>query len=73
LSASGLPRDSSRIWVDGTVTHREFLGEFVRYVVRVSNAELTADEPHYMGGRIYETGEAVGAGIERAQLKVLAL
>jgi iron(III) transport system ATP-binding protein len=73
LSASGLPRDSSRIWIDGTVTHREFLGEFVRYVVRVTDAELTADEPHYMGGRIYEPGESVGAGIERAQLKLLAI
>jgi len=73
LSATGLPRESSRIWIDGTVKHREFLGEFVRYVVRVNDAELTADEPHYMGGRIYEPGEAVGAGIERAQLKLLAV
>jgi iron(III) transport system ATP-binding protein len=73
LSGAGLARDAGRIWIDGTVKHREFRGEFVRYVVRVGDAEITADEPHYMGGRIYEPGEAVGAGIERAQFKLLSI
>jgi len=73
LSGDESAREADRIWLEGTVIHREFLGEFVRYVVRIGDAELTADEPHYMGGRIYEPGEAVGAGIERAQFKLLAI
>ncbi|MGE5522968.1 MAG: ABC transporter ATP-binding protein [Rhodospirillaceae bacterium] len=71
LSGNGAQRDPARVWLEGTVAHREFLGEFVRYVVRIGEADLTADEPHYMGGKIYEPGEAVGVGIERAQFKLL--
>ncbi|HEX9684515.1 MAG TPA: TOBE domain-containing protein [Burkholderiales bacterium] len=51
---------------------REFLGEFVRYYVKVGAAELVVDQPHYMGEPGFAPGAAVKVGINPAQLKPLA-
>jgi iron(III) transport system ATP-binding protein len=42
--------------LDGTITHREFLGSAVRYGVRVGPAELTVDVPFHAGDRLHEVG-----------------
>jgi iron(III) transport system ATP-binding protein len=72
LAAPGGPVDSGRIWVDGTVTEREFLGEFVRYNVMVGTVELIVDQPHYMREAGFAPGGAVRVGINPAQVKLLA-
>ena len=42
--------------LNGTITHREFLGSAVRYGVRVGPAELTVDVPFHAGDRLHEVG-----------------
>jgi iron(III) transport system ATP-binding protein len=72
LAPPGGPVDSARIWVDGTVTEREFLGEFVRYNVMVGTVELIVDQPHYMREAGFAPGAAVRVGINPAQARLLS-
>jgi len=58
-------------WAEGHVLEREFLGEFVRYTVRVGAAQLIADQPHYTGDPGFLPGAAVRVGINPAQVKIL--
>jgi iron(III) transport system ATP-binding protein len=71
LVAPGTPLDSGRSWLEGTVAEREFLGEFVRYNVKVGATELVVDQPHYMGERGFAPGARVKVGINPAQVKLL--
>jgi len=71
LAAPGKPLDAARTWLDGTVGAREFLGEFVRYNVKVGTADLVVDQPHYMGEPGFAPGAAVKIGINPAQVKIL--
>jgi len=57
--------------LDGTVAEREFLGEFVRYNVKVGTAGLVVDQPHYAGERGFAPGARVKVGINPAQVKLL--
>ena len=72
LAAPGGPMDGGRIWVDGTVTEREFLGEFVRYKVKVKATDLVVDQPHYMKEAGFAPGAAVRVGINPAQARLLS-
>ena len=60
------------MWIDGTVTAREFLGEFVRYNVKAGAAELVVDQPHYMGEAGFAPGAPVRIGINPGQIKLLS-
>jgi iron(III) transport system ATP-binding protein len=71
LAVPGKPLDAGRTWLDGAVREREFLGEFVRYNVKVGTAELVVDQPHYMGERGFAPGARVKVGINPAQVKLL--
>jgi iron(III) transport system ATP-binding protein len=64
--------DDRRVWLDGMVTEREFLGEFVRYTVKVRGAELIADQPHFSGSTSYAPGSAVKLGVNPLQVKLLS-
>jgi iron(III) transport system ATP-binding protein len=70
LAAPGPAVDPARAWVDGVVTGREFLGEFVRYAVSVNGTEIIADEPHYADRVTYAPGDAVRIGIDPARLRL---
>jgi iron(III) transport system ATP-binding protein len=72
LAAPGTPLDGGRSWLDGTVTEREFLGEFVRYNVKVGTGNLVVDQPHYVGEPGFAPGARVKVGINPAQIKVLS-
>jgi len=63
--------DPSRLWLSGLVREREFLGEFVRYHVRVGGADLIADQPHYLGLPHFARETPVCLGIDPAQIQVL--
>ncbi|MBI3935508.1 MAG: ABC transporter ATP-binding protein [Betaproteobacteria bacterium] len=71
LAAPGAAPDPARIWVDGIVAEREFLGEFVRYRIRAGDADLIADQPHLAGEPGFAPGNAVKVGINPAQVKML--
>jgi iron(III) transport system ATP-binding protein len=70
LARAGAAADPARVWVEGRVSGREFLGEFVRYVVAVNGVEITADEPHFGDGVIYAPGDSVRIGIDPARVKL---
>jgi len=71
LAAPGGTADGARTWLDGTVAEREFLGEFVRYSVKVGRAELVVDQPHYFGEPGFAPGASVTVGINLAQARLL--
>lgn len=54
------------------MTEREFLGEFVRYTVKVGDTDFIADEPHFIGGATHAPGARVQLGVNPAQVKLLA-
>jgi iron(III) transport system ATP-binding protein len=63
---------AGRAWLAGTVTEREFLGEFMRYRVDAAGAVLVADVPHF-GGHGFAPGAVVRLGIDPATVTVLPL
>jgi iron(III) transport system ATP-binding protein len=71
LAAPGSTADGGRVWRDGKVTEREFLGEFVRYSVQAGAVALVVDQPHYMGDPGFAPGAAVKVGINPAQARIL--
>ena len=62
---------SAKVWLEGTVTEREFLGEFVRYGIKVGDTHLIADQSHYVGGATYDPGTRIHVGIDPAQVRLL--
>jgi iron(III) transport system ATP-binding protein len=60
----------TRVWLDAVIEAREFLGEFVRYRVRVGGAELIADQMHFGGAPVYAPGKRVQVGLDPAQIKI---
>ena len=64
--------DGARVWLEGVVAEREFLGEFVRYTVQVGTTRLIADEAHFIGGASYTPGSRVKVGLNPAQVKLLS-
>jgi iron(III) transport system ATP-binding protein len=73
LALAASPEDSRHLWLEGTVAEREFLGEFVRYVVNVQDVALIADETHHVGQRVYEPGARVHVGVDTTQVRLLPL
>ncbi|MCX7893051.1 MAG: ABC transporter ATP-binding protein [Burkholderiales bacterium] len=71
VAVAAEPSDPHRLWLAGTVAEREFLGEFVRYRVRVGGAELLADAPHLTGAPWFDPGASVQVGIDPRELRVL--
>lgn len=71
LLAPGDPPDPGQVWAEGMVAEREFLGEFIRYRVKVGDTELTADAPHFSGHPAYVPGNPVKIGIDPAQVNLL--
>ncbi|MBI3373744.1 MAG: ABC transporter ATP-binding protein [Betaproteobacteria bacterium] len=65
------PDDSRPFWRDGVILEREFLGEFVRYIIDVAGASLTVDRPHHVGHPVYAAGQPVHVGVDTAQLRLL--
>jgi iron(III) transport system ATP-binding protein len=62
---------AERLWMAVTVADREFLGEFVRYNLRVGDAHIIADQPHYLGVPEFRRGTKLQLGIDPAQIQVL--
>jgi hypothetical protein len=44
----------------------------VRYRVKVADIALTVDQTHHLGQPVFEPGESVYAGIDLAQVRLLA-
>ncbi len=59
------------IEVTGNILDHEFLGEFVRYRVDASGAELLVDQSHQPGGEIFAVGQNVRIGISEHAWRVV--
>ena len=71
LALAETPSDSTRAWVAGTILDREFVGEFVRYTIKVNDRTIIADQPHYIGRPAHASGSAIYVGVDPAQVRVL--
>src|SRR5258705_3744328 len=71
IAEAGAALDGSLARLEGVVSAREFLGEFIRYSVKVGAAEIVADQAHYTGARTYAPGDTVSLGIQPAQIRIL--
>ena len=65
------PGGTERLWLPAEVAEREFLGEFVRYRLRVAAGDVIADAPHARGDAGFASGAAVHLGIDPAQVRLL--
>lgn len=57
---------------DGAVSHREFLGNRVRYSVDVKAHVIVVDDSYSAGRRIFEFGQKVVLGLDLRQVRMLA-
>jgi len=57
--------------VDGVIEAGEFLGEFMRYEVRVGSALVVADQPHRRGGALLGRGEKVRLTVPSREIRVI--
>ena len=58
--------------LQGVVEGAEFLGEFVRYEVRVREALVIADQPHTQGAQRLARGTAVTLAISSAEIRLIS-
>ena len=63
--------EASRLWLDGRVESSEFMGETSRYRVRVGEAVLVANQPHFAGLSLFMPGSDVRLGLECTQMRLL--
>jgi len=56
----------------GAVENAEFLGEFLRYEIRVGEASVTADIPHARGRAPIATGTCVSLAVPASELRFVA-
>jgi iron(III) transport system ATP-binding protein len=57
--------------LEGKVAGSEFLGEFVRYEIRVNGAIVTADQPHHRGGDRIAEGTLLELTVPAAELRLI--
>ncbi len=72
IDAAGGNADAHYLWLPGVVEEREFLGEFVRYAVRVGEQRVTADQSHFAGLSQFQIGAPVALGLEPSQIRLLS-
>ena len=58
--------------LDGVIEGGEFLGEFMRYEVRVGSALVVADRPHRWGGEVLERGVPVRLSVASREIRIIA-
>jgi iron(III) transport system ATP-binding protein len=58
--------------LEGRVAGAEFLGEFMRYEIRVNEAIVTADQPHHRGSDRIVEGTALRLSVPAAELRLIA-
>ncbi|MEK6594476.1 MAG: TOBE domain-containing protein, partial [Pseudomonadota bacterium] len=71
LAAPDRSADPTHQWIDGQVAEREFLGEFIRYTVRVGDTRLIIDSTHYAGEPSFAPGNAVKVGVNPRHARLL--
>ena len=63
--------DPGLLELEGVIAGGEFLGEFVRYEVRVHEAMITADQPHARGAARLAAGTPVRLGVAKDEIRLI--
>ncbi len=63
--------DPANLQLEGSIAGAEFLGEFMRYEVRVNQAMVTADQPHLRGAARIPEGTPVRLTIASRELRLI--
>jgi iron(III) transport system ATP-binding protein len=69
--AFGEASGAEALEMQGVIDASEFLGEFVRYEVRVAEASVVADLPHARGGERLPKGTAVRLTVPASELRLI--
>ncbi len=73
LRAADSARDPDHVWLQGTVSGYEFLGEFVRYRIRVGDTDIIADQPHHAGNAPFPPGSVVNIGLHPDEMRFISI
>ena len=65
------PGSADHLALEGTVEGGEFMGEYMRYEIRVRDALVLADQPHHRGSRPLQRGSAVRVSVPARELRLL--
>ncbi|MGE0557383.1 MAG: ABC transporter ATP-binding protein [Burkholderiales bacterium] len=71
LCVADSARDHEHVWLQGTVSGYEFLGEFVRYRIHVGDTDIIADQPHHAGNTPFMPSSAVNIGIQPTEMRFI--
>jgi iron(III) transport system ATP-binding protein len=66
------PPSDDALEMQGVIDAGEFLGEFMRYEIRVGNATVVADQPHSRGSERLAQGTAVRLAVRAHEIRVIA-
>jgi iron(III) transport system ATP-binding protein len=70
-AAPAAPCTDVSLQLDGEIENGEFLGEFMRYQVRVHRALVTADQPHLRGMCRFDNGVRVRLSVPPAEIRLI--
>lgn len=70
VSLDPSPDDASLV-LEGDVQGGEFLGEFIRYEIRVGQATVLADKPHARGAPMLPRGHKARLSVPSSELRIL--
>jgi iron(III) transport system ATP-binding protein len=72
LAAASTPAAEGEMRLAGTIENEEFLGEFLRYDVRVGGARVVVDHAHTRGAASFATGTPVSLSVPAAEIRFIA-
>jgi iron(III) transport system ATP-binding protein len=71
LSPADAPAPADALHLEGVIEAGEFLGEFMRYEVRVGSARVVADQPHAWGGERLAAGAPVSLAVPAREVRLI--
>jgi len=72
LAPPGTPARPDDIVISAHIESREFMGEFVRYELKVGDRLLTVDQSHRTHTALFESGSEVRVAVSPAEFRFLA-
>jgi iron(III) transport system ATP-binding protein len=71
LAPAGSPAPADSLHLEGVIEDGEFLGEFMRYEVRVGSARVVADQPHAWGAERLARGAHVSLAVPAREVRLI--
>jgi len=68
----GAPHEANGLSFAGRIVGSEFLGEFVRYEVKVGDAVIIADQPHRVGAPSLATGSEIHLSVPPSEIRPIS-